>query len=173
MRAFMLVAAAALLASPAWAQTDHERQTRGYLESGMAVHAALGYGRDQSNTDIAEPLDLESPYLWSVYLRAGENYRIYGACDIDCRDLDMEIYGADGRLADRDVARDDTPYVQITPAESGRHYVRLWLYDCSNEPCYVAARVLVGGTPAPRAAQAEAATIIAPAESVRAKRVVQ
>lgn len=144
---------AAFFAKPASAQADYERQVRSYLEAGMGVHAALGYRRDQSNGDIVVPLQLERPYLWSVYLRQGMNYRIYGACDNDCRDLDMEVYGADGHLADRDVGADDVPYVQITPAQSGRAYVRLWLYQCSNEPCYVAARVLEGGSPAPRAAQ--------------------
>lgn len=145
--------AAAFLAKPAAAQDYYERQVRGYLEAGMAVHAALGYRRDQSNGDIVVPLQLEGPYLWSVYLRQGVNYRVYGACDNDCSDLDMEIYGADGRLADRDAGTDDVPYVQITPAQSGRAYVRLWLYRCSNEPCYVAARVVEGGAPAPRPAQ--------------------
>jgi hypothetical protein len=89
--------------------------------------------------------------LWSVYLREGLNYRVYGACDDDCSDLDMEIYGADGHLADRDVATNDTPYVQITASQSGRHYVRIWLYQCSNQPCFIAARVVEGGAPAPRA----------------------
>jgi hypothetical protein len=115
------------------------------------VHASLGYRRDQSNADILVPLQLESPYLWSVYLREGLNYRVYGACDNDCSDLDMEIYGADGHLADRDVTTNDTPYVQITASQSGRHYVRIWLYQCSNQPCFIAARVVEGGAPAPRA----------------------
>ena len=158
MRALAWLLAAGLLAAafsarPASAQNEHERQVRGYLETGMGLHASLGYRRDRSNVDILVPLELESPYLWSVYLREGVSYRVYGACDDDCRDLDMEIYGADGHLADRDVATDDVPYVQITPAQSGRHYVRIWLYQCSAEPCYVAARVVEGGTPAPRAVQ--------------------
>ena len=145
--------AAAFLAKPASAQNDFERQVRAYLENGMSVHAALGYRRDQGNTDIIAPLEMESPYLWSVYLREGVNYRVYGACDNDCSDLDMEIYGADGRLADRDVATDDVPYVQITPTQSGRAYVRIWLYQCNAEPCYIAARVVEGGAPGERPAQ--------------------
>lgn len=154
MRAWTLMLAAAVFAAfagPAAAQAEYERQVRAYLENGMGVHAALGYRRDQSNTDIVVPLQLEGPYLWSVYLREGVNYRVYAACDNDCSDLDMEIYGANGRLADRDVATNDTPYVQITPAQSGRAYVRIWLYQCSNEPCFAAARVVEGGAPAPRA----------------------
>jgi hypothetical protein len=149
----LVLLCAAFFAKPAAAQNDFERQVRGYLENGMGAHASLGYRRDQSNADILVPLELESPYLWSVYLREGVNYRVYGACDNDCSDLDMEIYSTDGRLADRDVATDDAPYVQITPARSGRAYVRIWLYACSAEPCYMAARVVEGGTPSPRLAQ--------------------
>jgi hypothetical protein len=163
MRALAWIAAAGLVvaaffAKPASAQNDYERQVRGYLESGMGVHASLGYRPDRSNADILMPLELEGPFLWSVYLREGVNYRVYAACDNDCSDLDMEIYGADGRLADRDVGTDDVPYVQITAARSGRHYVRIWLYQCSAEPCYIAARVVEGGTPAPRPAQAAGGT---------------
>lgn len=144
---------AAISAPPASAQEDYEAQARAYLEAGMGPHQALGYAPDESNLDLLVPLRLDGPYLWSVYLREGVVYRVYGACDNDCSDLDMEIYGADGYLADRDVATDDVPYVQITPTRSGRHYVRIWLYACAAEPCYTAARVVSGGAPAPRAAQ--------------------
>jgi hypothetical protein len=145
--------AASLAGTPAAAQAAFETQVRAYLENGMGAHAALGYRRDQSNADIVVPLQLERPYLWSVYLREGITYRVYGACDNDCSDLDMEIYGADGHLADRDVATDDVPYVQVTPRQTGRHYVRIWLYQCSTAPCYAGARVVEGGTPVDRPAQ--------------------
>jgi hypothetical protein len=137
--------ALALAAGSATAQTDDAAQVRAYLDNGMAVHRALGYAPDPGAPDIVVPLTLDHPYLWSVYMRAGETYRVYGACDDDCSDLDMEIYGADGNLADRDTTRNDTPYVQIRPAQSGRVYVRIWLYACSAEPCTIAARVVEGG----------------------------
>jgi hypothetical protein len=137
------------LAGAAAAQ-EGERQVRAYLEHGLQRHAALGYAADPTVPDVVTPLRLDSPYLWSVYLVAGQTYRVYGACDDDCADLDMEIYGADGALVDRDTATDDTPYVQITPTRSARAYVRIWLYACRAEPCYIAARVTSGGTPAPR-----------------------
>lgn len=129
---------------------DDQADVRGYLESGMAPHAERGYRRDSSTPDLNVPLRLEHPYLWPIYLRAGENYRIYAACDEDCSDIDMEVYGADGDLVDRDTGGDDTPYVQITPVASGRAYVRLWVYACENEPCYTAARVMMGGRPSER-----------------------
>ena len=120
-------------------------QARAYLDTGMAPHRALGYAPDPGTPDIVVPLYLDHPYVWSVYMRAGETYRAYAACDDACTDLDMEIYAADGNLADRDTTRNDTPYVQITPAQAGRVYVRIWLYACSAEPCYAAARVVEGG----------------------------
>lgn len=155
MRAFpgCAVLAAVMLAGAASAQEDFRRQVLGYLEHGLARHAAQGYAVERTVPDLAAPLELDRPYLWSVYLLEGVNYRVYGACDADCSDLDMEIYGVDGRFIERDAARDDTPYVQITPARTGRYYVRLWLYECSAEPCFVAARVVSGGQPAERAAE--------------------
>jgi hypothetical protein len=143
--------ALAMLGAPsAWAQDDFETQVRGYLDAGMAAHEANGYHRERSIQDLMVPLTLTSPHIWEVNLRAGVNYRIYGACDNDCSDLDMEVYGNDGALVERDVATDDTPFVQITPTRSGRHYVRLWVYACAAEPCYSAARVVSGGTPIER-----------------------
>jgi len=155
MRRFWFVMAAAVLAlsAEAAAQQDHRRQLLGYLEHGLTPHAALGYAPERTAPDLITPLQLDRPYLWSIYLLEGVNYRIYGACDDDCSDLDMEIYGADGNFVDRDTARDDTPYVQVTPAATGRHYVRIWLYACAAEPCHIAARVLSGGRPAERAAE--------------------
>ena len=60
------------------------------------------------------------------------------------------MLGADGALVERDNAGDDTPFVQITPTQSGRHFVRLWLYACAAETCAIAARVTTGGNPTPR-----------------------
>jgi hypothetical protein len=133
-----------------------QTEARARLDEGMSPHAMRGYHRERSIPDIAETLAANAGFIWPVMLRAGVNYRIYGACDSKCDDLDLEIYGADGRLVDADTARDATPYVQITPAASGVHYVRFWIYACDQEPCSAAVRVLSGGEPAPRAhAQAD------------------
>lgn len=151
--AMVLGAACAFLlagVSAAAAQTEYEDQARSYLEAGMDVHAAHGYRRDTSVNDLLAPLMLERPRIWAVRLRQGVNYRVYGACDNDCSDIDMEIYDTNGELADRDVATNDTPYVQITPSHTGLHFVRLWVFACETEPCYAAARVVSGGTPAER-----------------------
>lgn len=156
MRGLLAALALAFLfagASASAQQHDGGAQVRAYLESGMAVHRGLGYGRDPGNPDVVIALRLDHPFIWPVYLTRGATYRAYGACDANCSDLDMEIYDAAGNLADRDAAANDTPYVQITPTETGRAYVRAWLYACRNQPCYVALRLLSGGAAAPRAGQ--------------------
>jgi hypothetical protein len=149
------------LAGAAAAQ-DNERQVRGYLEHGLQRHAPLGFNAETTTQDLVTPLRLDHPFLWTVSLRAGVTYRIYGACDNNCSDLDMELYGLDGRLVDRDTRRDDTPYVQVTPARSGRHNVRIWLYSCTAAACYVAARVVSGGAAREREAAGDPLSIAPP-----------
>jgi hypothetical protein len=120
-------------------------QARAALEAGMTPHAARGYRADRGQADLITPLRLDAGFLWPVRLRRGVAYRVYGACDADCSDLDMEIYDADGLLVERNDAVDATPFVQIRPARAGTYYVRLWLADCVAEPCFVGARVVSGG----------------------------
>lgn len=156
MRAWLIALGAALLfgAANAAAQQNHDAQVRGYLENGMAAHRGIGYVRDVGAPDVIVPLRLDHPFIWPVFLTRGVTYRAYGACDNNCSDLDMEIYDAAGNLADRDAATNDTPYVQITPTQTGRAYVRVWLYACRSEPCTVGMRLVSGGAAVPRAGEA-------------------
>ena len=131
-------------------QQQQQRQSGDYLNAGMATHGALGYSRDRSIPDLHIALKVEDAYLWPITVRAGVNYRVYGACDNNCHDLDMEVYGGDGMLVDRDIGNDDTPYVQFTAAQTRQYYVRVWVYNCDQEPCGVAARVVSGGRLAER-----------------------
>lgn len=144
--------AALLLIAPATTAQEigTREQTARYLERGLAVHAALGYRADPAFQTFSAPQRLMGGALWPLELQRGVNYRIYGACDIDCSDVDMELYDATGAFVDRDIAVDATPYVQITPTQTGRHYVRIWLAACESEPCFVAARVVSGGRPQER-----------------------
>jgi hypothetical protein len=153
--------ALAVLAGGAWAQ-DRGAQVRAYLEYGMAAHESAGYARERTTPDLVVPIRLDRPYLWSVYLREGVNYRVYAACDDACSDLDMEIFAADGHFLERDVGRDDTPFVQVTPERTGRHYVRIWLYACAEEPCHIAARLVSGGQPVLRNSDPGAGSDTAP-----------
>ncbi len=147
---FVLVICAALMAlsaAPAAMAQDFQAQVRSYLDRGMAVHSARGYRRDSAVQDVITPLRIGDARLIVLNVQGGQNYRIYGACDQDCSDVDMEVYDSDGNLVERDIGYDDTPFVQITPRASGRIYARIWLAACENEPCVVGVRVLRGGEP--------------------------
>ncbi len=147
----LIAAAAAFVCFPASAQdSDYPAQVRTYLERGMAPHAARGYRADPAIADVVASLRMGEARLIPVTLQRGENYRIYAACDADCSDLDMEIFGADGNYLERDIGLDATPFVQVTPATTGAHYVRVWLAACENEPCFAAVRAVRGGQPEER-----------------------
>jgi hypothetical protein len=150
MRAIIGALCALALAAPS-ASAQGVGEARAYLEAGMAPHLARGYAQDRTEPDrLFIARERGDPHLWSIYLVAGQNYRIYGACDDQCADMDMEIYGNDGALVDRDSGTDDRPFVQITPSVSGRAYVRMWAFQCDPGPCAVAARLMSGGQPEDR-----------------------
>lgn len=52
---------------------------------------------------------------WQVNLSGGTAYRIVGACDNECSNVDIELIGADGRVVAGDLLPDDMPVVNVTP----------------------------------------------------------
>lgn len=155
--------AAAGPASPQDGAPSYEDSVRAYLDAGAEPHAARGH-RPVRNSETVQGLTLDGAMIVPLNVRRGETYVVYGACDDDCRDLDMEIYGPDGMLAERDILPDDTPFVQLTAAASGRAYVRVWLASCAAEPCYVGVRAMSGGEVVSREPAASMFGVEAPAD---------
>jgi S1-C subfamily serine protease len=75
-------------------------------------------------------------------LEAGVTYRIVGACDSDCTNMDMEVFDATGAKAGENLAFDDHPYVELTPTAAGVYRVHPWVVECNHSPCYGGVRVL-------------------------------
>lgn len=72
---------------------------------------------------------------WTLNFEKGTNYRIVGACDKDCADLDIEILdGSD--VVTRDVLDDDAPVVSFSPKASGTLRVKVTMAKCTDEPCF-------------------------------------
>lgn len=72
---------------------------------------------------------------WSLNFEKGMSYRIVGACDKDCADLDIEVLdGSD--VVTRDVLDDDAPVVSFSPKASGTLRVKVTMAKCSDEPCF-------------------------------------
>lgn len=82
-------------------------------------------------------------HRWAVELSGGATYRIIGACDDDCTNVDLELIDArTGGVVVADLLEDDFPVVDFTPGQNGRYIVRLLMQSCSVAPCFAGARVL-------------------------------
>ena len=132
--------AALLTAAPvAMADNEYETAVKGYLDT---QHKIDGFSRDRGTGDWVGSLRSGQPQVWEVDLVRGATYQIVGVCDTDCKDVDMEVFDGNGNSVGSDTLADDYPRVQLTPNSSGEFSVKIWLHECSNEPCYAAMRVL-------------------------------
>lgn len=112
-----------------------------YLDN-YAEELAAGYTPAQGLSDEIIGLQAGGEHDWSVRLRRGTDYRIVGACDNECNDVDLILLDAQGREIDSDLLTDDYPIVSVRPESDSRYTVRIRLVTCTIEPCYVGARVL-------------------------------
>jgi len=85
------------------------------------------------------------PAGFTVYLRAGQDYRFDARCDTDCTDLDLSLRDDSGRelIADRDM--DDFPGFTFRAPYTGTYRVNLELARCNAWRCQVGAVVLARG----------------------------
>lgn len=126
-------------------------RVRGYLD--MAARQ-LGGGMEPA-PGLADELAAMQPgtdHRWRVDLAGGRAYRIVGACDDDCENIDIELIdGATGGVVASDMLaehtpprRADFPLVEFTPPADGRYIVRLLMQRCARAPCFAGARILTG-----------------------------
>ncbi len=115
-------------------RTNWEEQVIGFLEDGEAVLQRRGYVR----THEYETGRLAQGASETVRLRldAGVEYILTGACDTDCDDVDLRLYGPGGKLLDSDLADDDFPVLGLTPTVSGEYTVRVTMARCDTTYCY-------------------------------------
>lgn len=78
-------------------------------------------------------------------LTAGRSYRVMAACDEDCEDLDLQLYGPDDIQTPltQDLAEDDVPVVEWSPSRSGEYLLHVTMPRCGTELCYFGLRVVV------------------------------
>lgn len=73
---------------------------------------------------------------WTFYLDKGASYIITGACDNDCKNVDMVIKDDDDNVVDKDRKDDDTPVLTLVPSKSGKFTIDVEMASCKEEPCY-------------------------------------
>lgn len=132
--------------------TDEQRQqlqqlVGSYLNDVQNVHGG-GMTPAAGFVDEVAGMQPGTDHRWQVSLTGGTAYRIIGACDNECSNLDLEIIDVrTGGVVASDMLPDDYPVVSFTPNADGAYIVRLLMQTCTVAPCYAGARVLTGGAP--------------------------
>jgi hypothetical protein len=97
-----------------------------------------GYG---SRNYIIGRMNDDASDSWTMSLPGGNTYKIIGACDADCSDLDIEIYEGE-KVIVRDVLVDDVPIVTFNVASTSQIRIKVLMASCSADPCFFGIVVL-------------------------------
>ena len=111
---------------------DYTMQVIDQLTDTTATAANAGYALLDAASDRLYTGDWHQKTL---YLEAGREYRIAGACDDDCRDMDLALYDAEGREIARDARRDDRPAVSVRVRREGEYTLAVAIPDCRAGRC--------------------------------------
>ena len=133
--ALALTALAGLVVSTAAATPQDEwiQQVRRLLQRAGQTFEERGY--EMTHQIYTGSLNDDRNEFVSLRLNIGTQYQIMGACDEDCSDLDLTIYGPNGAEIDEDIEMDDFPIVTVTPTRTGTYRLKVVMATCTAEPC--------------------------------------
>jgi len=135
LQALVLTAAAmvALATRPADAKAqEHAELVWKQLNTAFTTVNRDGYG---SLNYIIGRMGEGKTDSWTLNFEKGTTYKIIGACDKDCSDVDIEIMDGSEVLA-RDLLADDAPIVSFTPKASSQLRIKVTMVKCADEPCF-------------------------------------
>jgi len=135
--AVAVLAGAVMLVAPqtAVAQSSQwDSQVEEQLASTGQLFSAHGF-EPTHDTYTGTLRTSEFEYL-TVTLHAGTRYALVGMCDTDCRELDLELYNADGREVEADREPNDAPLVAASPDVTQQYRLKVIMSTCSASPCY-------------------------------------
>lgn len=140
-------------ATPQVSLSEAERQefrdiARNYLDD-VAKELAKGFSPVSGVPDSITAMQPTEVHAWRLTLKRGETYRILGACDNECSDLDLELLDPAGKIIERDTLPDSAPVINIRPAADGVFTARVVMKTCTLAPCYAAARLYHQTGPVP------------------------
>jgi hypothetical protein len=118
-----------------------ETLVRGLLDQTQQAYAA-DFRPAAGFNDEVEGIQPGHDHRWQVNLVGGTAYRIIGACDAECSNVDIELIDGNGSVAASDMLPDDVPVVSFTPPANARYTVRILMQTCTVAPCFAGARVL-------------------------------
>jgi hypothetical protein len=102
---------------------------------GAAFASGLG-GYTLTHEPTINTLSQGHSHYININLRAGTSYGFVGACDSDCRDLDIAIYDERGNLVTSDLEDDDIPAITLNTYRSGNYRIWVNMANCNTNTCY-------------------------------------
>jgi hypothetical protein len=99
----------------------------GYVYSGFAHEGALAEGESE---DVP------------IRLGPGLDFAIVGECELDCSDLDLELYDAAGNVIASDFMLDEFPFIEATLPGNGSYRLRVSMAGCRASSCRYALQPL-------------------------------
>jgi hypothetical protein len=127
---------AAWLLAPvaAMGQGRWERQVQAHLAQASATLVASGYQTAPRHS--TGQLNNGETASDTVTLSAGSSYVLVGACDDDCRGLELGLFAANGYEVDAARRAGNAPIVRVTPRETQRFRFVLRMTGCGMNPCW-------------------------------------
>jgi hypothetical protein len=130
------------VSSAASLEDMYREQVTRYVNNSDATSSMRAFGFRDDALNVGYIVDSPGRYFDVTYrLKRGYVYAFDGACDDDCRDVDLTLYGPNGNKVAEHIAGDDNPSIWIFTAEDGQYRVRATIPTC-NAPigCYVAVK---------------------------------
>jgi hypothetical protein len=93
------------------------------------------YGYQEWFNPARGSLDDGEDVTWTVTLWAGTEYKLIGACDSDCDDLDLEVFDGYGDSVGEDFTYGDYPSVIVRPRYTQVYSFRVTMESCQDMPC--------------------------------------
>ena len=100
-----------------------------------------GFTPVQGVEDSVVALQPSETHVWQIQLQRGETYRVIGACDVECTDMDLQLLDPSGKIIERDTLPDSFPVLNVPTGAAGTYTVRFMMKTCTVAPCYAAARL--------------------------------
>jgi hypothetical protein len=72
---------------------------------------------------------------------SGQTTEILGACDNDCKDMDMQLLDAGGNVIGEDKEADDFPIVSSTSKHVGDYVILVKMVNCGAAPCHYSVKM--------------------------------
>jgi hypothetical protein len=116
-------------------------QVQGYLNRLASNARGQGFNRNAAGP-VYGHLNNGASATHQMTVSGGNAYVLFGACDNDCRDVDLKIFDTSGNMIMQDVAVDDTPVLTFTASSSGSYRVEVVMANCNRNPCYYGVQLM-------------------------------